>query len=109
MSDRLLSLLGLCRRAGRLTIGCDPVKESVTKGEAQLVLFAKDASANTLKDVASVAEKAGVKTVTIAYDKKEISASVGKLCAVAGVNDGGFAKKILELSGKDNGEECDLC
>ena len=30
MNDRLLSILGLCRRAGKIVIGTDPVIESVT-------------------------------------------------------------------------------
>lgn len=108
MNDRLLSLLGLCRRAGKLTIGCDSVIESVSSGETQLVIFASDASQNTRKSVlSSIADN--VKIITLNYDKETISASLGRLCAVAGVNDEGFAKKLLQLSENNNGEECNLC
>ena len=43
------------------------------------------------------------------YDKEYISVSLGKLCAVASINDKGFAKKLLSLAGEKNGEECNLC
>ncbi|MCQ4021979.1 MULTISPECIES: ribosomal L7Ae/L30e/S12e/Gadd45 family protein [unclassified Ruminococcus] len=109
MNDRFLSLLGLCRRAGKITIGSDPTIESVKKGEARLVLFAKNASANTRKNVLGAAIQSGVKVIDIDYDKEDISVSLGKLCAVASVNDEGFAKKLLSLAGEKNGEECNLC
>lgn len=51
MNNPILSLLGLCRRAGRISIGCDPVKSSILKGETRLVLFAGDISKNTEKDI----------------------------------------------------------
>lgn len=108
MNDKLLSLLGLCRRAGKLTIGCDSVIESVNCGETQLVLFVSNASQNTRKTVLnSVADK--VKIITLNHDKETVSASLGRLCAVAGVNDKGFAKKLLQLLENNNGEECNLC
>lgn len=109
MNDRLLSLLGLCRRAGKITVGCDPVIDSVKSGEAQLVFFARDASKNTRKTVLGSVAESGVKIITLDYDKQDISNSLGKLCAVASVTDEGFAKKLLSLSGDDNGEECNLC
>lgn len=43
-SDRLLSLLGLARRAGRLTMGNDAVIDSLEEGVSALVLFADDLS-----------------------------------------------------------------
>ncbi len=109
MNDRLLSLLGLCRRAGRTAIGCDPVKDSVLNGKARLVVFARDVSQRTRRDILSVANECGVRTVTLDYSKEELGASLGKLCAVLSICDEGFAKKIIELSGKDNGEELILC
>ena len=51
MNDRLLSLLGIARRAGKLTMGFDPVAEDVAKHKAKLVLTASDLSERTLKGV----------------------------------------------------------
>ena len=40
----LLSLLGLARRAGKLSLGNDAAVESLRKGQARLVLLASDLS-----------------------------------------------------------------
>ena len=42
--NRLLGLLSLCRKAGRLRIGFEPVKDAVEAGEDRLVLYAADFS-----------------------------------------------------------------
>lgn len=109
MNDKFLSLLGLCRAASKISIGCDPVIESVAKKEAVLVLFAGDASENTKKTVLNSIADSGVRTISLDYDKENISVALGKLCAVASINDKGFAKKLVELLGEKNGEECNLC
>ena len=44
MNDRLLSLLGLARRAGRLSLGNDPVLSSMEEGKVKLVLVCPDLS-----------------------------------------------------------------
>lgn len=109
MNDRLLSLLGLCRRAGKITIGCDPVIDSVKNKEASLVIFARNISDNTRKTVLNAVAQSGVRVIKLDYDKEDISVSLGRLCAVASINDEGFAKKLLSLAGEKNGEECNLC
>ena len=43
--NKLLGALSLCRKAGKLTMGFDPVAESAAKGKAALVLLAADLSA----------------------------------------------------------------
>ena len=42
--NKLMGLLSLCRKAGKLRIGSQPVKEAVEAGEAKLVLYAADFS-----------------------------------------------------------------
>lgn len=98
MNDRLLSLLGLCRRAGKLVIGNDPVKESIETGKAFLVLVASDISHNTEKKIRMAVETSNtVKYLTIKRTKEEVSFSLGKTCAVLAVIDKGFADKLCEL------------
>ncbi|MGN0456220.1 MAG: L7Ae/L30e/S12e/Gadd45 family ribosomal protein [Acutalibacteraceae bacterium] len=109
MNDKLLSLLGLCRRAGKITIGCDPVIDSVKNKEASLVIFARNISDNTRKNVLNAVALSGVRVIRLDYDKEDISVSLGRLCAVASINDEGFAKKLLSLADEKNGEECNLC
>ena len=95
MNNKTLNFLGLCRRAGKMKIGCDTVIESAAEGNAKLVLFAKDISENTKKKVISAIN--GVPYETLGYPKDELSFALGKTCAVLSVEDEGFAKKLSEL------------
>lgn len=42
MNDRILSLLGICKRAGKLITGADTTIDSIRKSKAKLVIFAND-------------------------------------------------------------------
>lgn len=97
MNDRLLSLLGLARRAGRVSLGFDPVCESVAKGEAALVLVAADISEGSLRKLRSNIDKYGVCIEQTPYDIDSLAAAVGKAVRVISVNDSGFAAKVKEL------------
>ena len=44
MNDRILSLLGICKRAGKLITGADTTIDSIRKSKAKLVIFANDFS-----------------------------------------------------------------
>lgn len=98
MNDRILNFLGLCRRAGKMKIGCDTVIESIDLGNSRLVLMAADISENTKKKVISALN--GTECIITDYSKDELSFSLGKTCAVLSVEDEGFAKKLSELISK---------
>lgn len=109
MNDRILSLLGLCRRAGKLVIGADPCIDSMAKSKAKLILYANDFSQNSLKPVLLQAHKQthkqNVRVLEVNRTKDEISFSLGKLCGVLSVEDKGFADKLAMLiEGEQRGE-----
>lgn len=95
--NKLLNLLGLCRRAGRLTLGNDPVTDSVISKKAFMVLIASDASQHTAKDMLILCHKCGIKAAMLSVSKDDLSAAVGKYCAVVAICDAGFAKKAATL------------
>ena len=105
MNDKVLGFLGLIRRAGKMTIGCDPVVDSMAKGNAKLVLMARDISPNTEKVILKNAEEYSVHTIVIKCTKEELSFALGKLAAVVSVDDEGFAKS-LDKKLADDKEEC---
>lgn len=102
MNDKILSLLGLCRRAGKITIGNDAVIDMVTKNKAKLVIMAEDVSKNTAKGVLSACHANNVTALTIKRDKEQLSHAIGKFCAVITVNDDGFANKLKMLIAEEN-------
>ena len=74
----ILGALGLCRRAGKITMGTTLVKEEMHKGKAALVLLAQDAAKNTEDKVLPLANHKGVPVKRISLTKKELGMAMGK-------------------------------
>lgn len=105
MNDKLLSLLGICRRAGKLVIGADPSVDSIHKHKAKLIIFASDFSPKSGKSVLFAAHECNVKTLTMNRNKEQLSLAVGKFCGVLSIEDKGFAGKLTQLiEGEQGGE-----
>ena len=49
--QKTVNLLSICRKAGRLIIGFDAVKNAVTEGDVSCVLVSEDISHKTLKEI----------------------------------------------------------
>ena len=47
MYSKLLGLISICRKAGKIAIGFDPAAEALAAGKAALVLVAPDISPKT--------------------------------------------------------------
>ena len=97
-NDRLLSFLGLCKRAGYLISGLETVTKAIREGKALLILTACDLSPNSLSDIGFAAERYGVRLVGLSCSKDELSFALGKHCGIVGVTDRGFADKILTMT-----------
>ena len=102
MDDRrLLSMLGLCRRAGALCSGGFSCERAVRAGKARLVIVCVDAARNTKKRFSQKAFYYGVpyrETLT----KETLGRAIGMdERSVAVVTDANFSGKILELIGVD--------
>ncbi|WP_179395533.1 L7Ae/L30e/S12e/Gadd45 family ribosomal protein [Lacticaseibacillus absianus] len=94
--DQALNLLGLAKRANRLTSGEAFVLGAIRDQSARLVLVASDASANTKKkftDKSSFYEIPLVDSLTT----MELSHAIGAKRSLIAVCDSGFAKKLLKL------------
>lgn len=105
MNDRILSLLGICRRAGRLVIGAQPTVDSIKAKKAKLIICANDFSQRSAKPVLEAAHSHNVRIITINRCKEELSIALGKLCGVVSVEDDGFAEKLILLNENELGGE----
>ena len=90
--DKLLSLMGLCRRAGKLGVGHDAVMDAARKGVARLVILTSDASSRHEREL-QAASFTG-RLVKAGFTMEEAGLAVGKRSCVFSVNDDGFAKAI---------------
>ena len=97
MDRKLLQLIGLCQRAGRLVSGETGVLNAIRSNEAELIIIAEDASDNTKKKFTN-SVTFYQKQMVIVGDKYELGRAIGKEeRSILAVTDSGFAKKIAEL------------
>lgn len=94
--QRILHLLGLAQRAGRLISGEERVVESIQKQKAQIVFLAQDAGPNLSKKITDKSRTYQVDVVT-AFSTLELSSAVGKSRKVLAVTDAGFTKKMRSI------------
>lgn len=101
MNDKALGLLGIARRAGRLSIGHDAAKGAVLAGKARLCLLSGDASERLEREFLRMTqEKKGVPLRRVRYTMEQFHHAIGARAGVLTVDDDGFAEKLL--TGEDN-------
>ena len=96
-NNRILSLLGLCMKAGRLKSGGFQTEEAVKSGKAMLVLIAADASDNTKDKFKNMCSFYRVKCFEYG-SKEELGSAIGREeRSTVAVCDQGFSKSLEGL------------
>lgn len=97
MNDRILSLLGLALRGGRLAVGEEPAALAAKAGQARLLLLAADAAENTLRRAEHLAREGRCLHLTLPYTKAELGGALGRgSAAIAALTDTGLAAAVTE-------------
>ena len=95
--DKILHLLGIARKAGRLEAGEEPVGACARAHQARLILVTGDAAENSARRAAHFAEAGQVPWVCLPHSKGEVGAAVGRsACAMLAVTDAGLASALAE-------------
>lgn len=106
MNDSALSLLGLCRKAGKLSLGHDSCKAALNAGAARLCIICSDASDRLKEEISSLSEKAGVRTFDVSYSMMDIKYATNFKAAVFTVDDEGFANSLInKINDNQTGKE----
>ena len=92
--DKQLSLMGIARRAGKLSVGHDMVLDSVRKGRAKAVILTKDASPRHKKELEAVSFAGRI--IEMEADMNEAGLALGKRSCIFSVDDEGFANAIVK-------------
>ena len=100
MKRNLLSTLGLCKKAGKLAEGFEPVIEVTRGGEACLILTANDLSPKSEKEIVRVAESCGVAHLCAQVSMDELHAALGKRAGILAITDQGLAQTIRSKAEK---------
>ncbi len=84
--DRLLGVIGLCRRAGKLICGVPLICTELRKSsQIQAVLAASDASDNTKKKLNDKCKYYGTTLIYLPYTADELATAVGKDAPIGAV------------------------
>ena len=94
---KLMDLLTICRKAGQLELGFDPMKEALASGKARAVITAADISPKTEKEVRFFAERKNVPTARSEITLDDAHMHLGKRAGVFTVCGEEFAKKALGI------------
>lgn len=98
--ERLLSFLGIARRAQKLSMGADAAQEAMQKGKTKLLLLASDLSERSERSARAAAQAASTPVLPAGVTMDEIAFSVGKRTGILAVNDSGFAGKLRTMLGE---------
>lgn len=100
---RLTGMIGLARRAGRLTYGFDAVAQDISAGKAKAALLSEDASQRTAKKIKDIGSRFNVRVVVLPVSKISLGNAIGRDdTAVIAITERAFADKILELADAGN-------
>ncbi len=103
--DRILSMLGLAAKAGKIASGEFQADKAIKERKAYLVIVAIDASDNTKKDFSDACNYYKV-PFKLRGSKDDLGRSIGKdYRAVVAVTDEGFARAILRKEETDGQDE----
>lgn len=103
--NKLLSMLGLARRAGKLAPGFDAAAEALRAGKAAGAVACADISEKTYKNLKYEADRAGVPVMRLRAESTEAGGAVGKRAGVFAICDAGFFKAIKELNENQDTDE----
>lgn len=98
MKDKILGTLGISRKAGKLLMGFDRVKEAVLDRKAVLVVITQDISANSKKEIAFVCARQGTDVLETPVTMEEVQSRLGKRCGILALTDHGLADSVKRVA-----------
>ncbi len=95
--DKILSLIGLAKKAGMLEVGEEPTGAAARARSARLLLLADDAAENSYRRLRHFADAGQCLYLRLPATKEALGRAVGRTsCAMAAVTDIGFAEAIAK-------------
>lgn len=95
-SEKLLSLVGLARRAGAVRAGHDATVKSIVSRRSQCILYCTDASARLVSEIRRLSARhtPAVPFYPLGCTMQELYFKTGLRCGVLSVEDQNFAAGI---------------
>lgn len=105
-NKKYLSMLGMARRAGKLSMGHDMAEKSIKSKKATLLLFASDISNRLVDEFSKTTERYCPSLTCIKIDEtiNDLHEALGYRAGVITVDDYNFSKRIIELVNQEESE-----
>lgn len=98
-NNKLLGLIGIATKAGKISAGSEIVIESIRLKKAKLVIIAQDSSEKTRKNFEFLCNKNSIKLI-VCETIESLSNAIGKKNkAVLCVKDKNFADEMVKIYG----------
>lgn len=99
LKDKTLSMLGLARKAGKLSMGHDMARHSVMNKKAKMIIFCSDVSPRLIEEFKKTLELHSIDLPVFETELTitEIHFFVGCRAGVVTVDDENFSRKIISL------------
>lgn len=95
--NKVLGLIGLSAKAGKIEYGADAVEESIKRKKAKLVIVAEDAADRTKENFKFLCNKLNILYVVFG-EKEKISKAIGKdNKAVIAIKDKNLSNEIYKI------------
>ena len=105
MREKVLSLLGLMRRANAIAVGEVNTGSAARAGKAKLLLLAADASENARHRAEGFAAGRNVPLLSLPVTKEELASALGLSGgSMAAITDLGFANTLLKALAQEEPE-----
>ncbi len=96
MSDKVLGLIGMMRKASAVALGEDNVSEAVAKGKVRLVLLPSDVKEKTEQRAERMLEGRSARLIRMPYTNEVMAQAAGRnSCSMMAVLDLGFSNALM--------------
>lgn len=96
MNDKILGMIGLAVRAGKVNFGVFMTEKALDEGRAELVIASEDIGASNCRKIEGKCQNYG-KSLIFYSDRASLSRALGKKdVPVVAICDEGFAKAIMK-------------
>ena len=95
--DKLLQMIGMAKRAGKLVSGGFLSEKAIKSGESRLIVLSRDISDESRKSITDSCKYHNVKYIEYA-DREQLGKIIGGgERTVVSINDSGFAEAVLRI------------
>ena len=78
MTEHILSMIGLAKKAGQVAIGEEPVGAAARAKDARVILVAQDAASGSVRRAMSFGQAGACLCLTVPFDKDRLGRALGR-------------------------------